>query len=87
MADTYYLQKDTNISELITQGLQDGDTIECAGYNLIVDIITCGSADPDFTDEETCIIAKRTDGEDSKGSGRVVTNCYRQMARGRIGQD
>ena len=38
MAETFYLQKDTYISDLVSQGLADGDFIQLKGFNLIVDI-------------------------------------------------
>ena len=63
MAQTYYVQENnTPISELVAQGLADGDTIQLQGKNLVIDIITCGSADPDFTDEVDIGVTIKNDG-------------------------
>ena len=58
MPNTLTLDQDRTMHYLITTGLPitsggepvtlaDGDTIDMNGHNLIVDMITCGSVDPD----------------------------------------
>lgn len=59
------LTQDTTMSELVNDSdipLVDADIIQLKGHNLIVDIITCGSADPDFTDEVNMGVTVKNDG-------------------------
>lgn len=59
------LTQDTTMSELVNDSdipLVDADTIQLKGHNLIVDIITCGSADPDYNDEVNIGVTVKNDG-------------------------